>query len=335
GWVEVPTIFGVYLGVDLLMYNFAEPVLYGSSTGLSALAVLVAAVFWTWLWGPAGLLLATPLTVCVVVIGRHVPRLAFLEVLLSDEPVLPPQSRFYQRMLAMDAEEASLLCEEFLKGRSLVELYDEVIVRALNLAEEDRHRGKLDEVKQQFIFQNTRILIEDMAERATELIAGNSPAKLSLFSKADPEDRIALETTGPVDVVCIPARDEADELAALMMKLLLQKRGVGARVVASGVSPAKVIDEVKRSNPKAVCVVAVPPFAYMHTRYLCRRLRSRFSELKLAIALLTESQDDQPRPGSNLPPVDETAATLREAENSIVSLSRAQTDKLAPAPAVH
>src|SRR5690348_2953499 len=136
GWVDVPIIFGTYFGVDLLMYNFAEPLLYGSSTGLSPLAILVAAVFWTWLWGPAGLLLATPLTVCVVVIGRHVPKLTFLQVLLSDEPVLAPKTRFYQRLLAMDAEEAGTIAEEFLKDKSLEELYDSLIVPALSLAEE-------------------------------------------------------------------------------------------------------------------------------------------------------------------------------------------------------
>src|ERR1700730_11684589 len=101
GWVDVPIVFGVYIGTDLLMYNFVEPLLYGSSTGLSPLAVLVAAVFWTWLWGPAGLLLAMPLTVCVVVIGHHVHELSFLQVLLSDEPVLPPETRLYQRLLAI------------------------------------------------------------------------------------------------------------------------------------------------------------------------------------------------------------------------------------------
>src|SRR6266478_9768 len=177
GWVQAIIIFGLYLGVDLLIYNFVEPQLYGTSTGISPIAILVAAVFWTWLWGPVGLLLATPLTVCLVVLGRYVPSLEFLSVLLSDEPVLAPETRFYQRLLAMDVEEATEVAEEFLKDKSLEALDDEVLIPALTLAERDRHRGKLDDTHEQFVLQNTRLLAEDMAERAEDLIAGNKTAK--------------------------------------------------------------------------------------------------------------------------------------------------------------
>src|SRR5712671_1253338 len=151
------------------MYNFVEPKVYGSSTGLSPMAVLVAAVFWTWLWGPVGLLLATPLTVCVVVIGRYVPRLEFLSIILTDEPVLTPETRFYQRLLALDMEEATEVAENFLKGKSLEDLYDSLMIPALSLAEEDRHRGRLNEDREQFVFKTTRFLVEDLAERADEL----------------------------------------------------------------------------------------------------------------------------------------------------------------------
>jgi predicted PurR-regulated permease PerM len=323
GWVEVPMVFGVYIGVDILMYNFAEPVLYGSSTGLSPLAVLVAAVFWAWLWGPAGLLLATPLTVCVVSIGRHVPRLSFMQVLLSDEPVLAPETRFYQRMLAMDVEEASLVAEEFMKGKSLEQLYDELIVRALSLAEEDRHRGKLDETKQQFLFQNTRIIIEDMAERADELIAGTA-SKGGFFAKENESAKIMIDAPGPVEVLCIPARDETDELAGYMLKLMLRKRGLGARALPSGSSLDGLTEEIDRAKPKVTCVVAVPPFAYVHTRYICRRVRAEFKDLKLAVALLTESQTEQATPSSSGPTAaDETAMSLRQAVETISSLMAA------------
>jgi predicted PurR-regulated permease PerM len=333
GWVEVPMIFGIYGGVDLLMYNFAEPVLYGSSTGLSPLAVLVAAVFWTWLWGPAGLLLATPLTVCVVSIGRHVPRLAFLQVLLSDEPVLPPETRLYQRLLAMDLEEASLLSEECLKASgSLDRLYDELIVPALNLAEEDRHHGKLDEAKEQFVYQKTHILVEDMAERADELLAVEAGAKTALLSTSNDSPKIVLEPTGPIEVLCIPARDEADELAAYMFKLMLQKRGIAAKALTARLSVPEVTEEIERSKPKAACVVAVPPFARMHTRYLCRRVRHEFKDLKLVVAFLTGKDADLAKPGSGLPAADETAATLSQAAAAVASLTRSFVND--PAPSV-
>src|SRR5947209_4727111 len=139
GWIRLPIVFVLYFGIDLLMYNFVEPLLYGTSTGVSPMAILVAAVFWTWLWGPVGLLLATPLTVCLVVIGRYVPSLEFLSVMLSDEPVLKPETRFYQRLLAMDLEEATEVAAEYMKGRSLEEFYDQVAIPALILAEQDRH----------------------------------------------------------------------------------------------------------------------------------------------------------------------------------------------------
>jgi hypothetical protein len=331
GWVDVPLVFGVYIGVDLLMYNFAEPLLYGSSTGLSPLAVLVAAVFWTWLWGPAGLLLATPLTVCAAVIGRHVSNLAFLQILLSDEPVLPPSTRFYQRMLALDADEAAQVCEEFIKGKSLDELYDVVLIPALSLAETDRHRGKLDEEKEQFFFQNTHILIEDVASRADELTAGNHSLKIGKLQKGEVGAKVSDEPTGPVDVLCIPARDEADELAALMLRQLLEKRGISVKDIATGISAGEINLEVTQSNPKVACVVAVPPFAYMHTRYLCRRLRSQFKELKLTTALLSENEQAEAAPTSALPSVDETAFSLRQAVTQIVALS--QVERAEPVPA--
>jgi predicted PurR-regulated permease PerM len=316
GWLEVPIIFGVYFGVDLLMYNFAEPLLYGSSTGLSPLAILVAAVFWTWLWGPAGLLLATPLTVCVVVIGRHVPNLTFLQVLLSDEPVLHPKTRFYQRMLALDLDEAKQVCDEFLKTKPLDELYDEVIVPALRMAEDDRHGGKLDEEQEQFIFQNTRRLVEETAERAKNLLGNGSLANEAATSK------IRIEFTGPVQVVCVPARDEADELAALMLKELLQRHGLAAKLMQAGRSPGKLLADVDREKPKIVCVLAVPPFAYMHSRYVCRRLRHQFPQLKIVSAILTGNGKRESAPIQRPSAANETARNLKQAVSKIVSLAQ-------------
>lgn len=318
GWVDVPIIFGVYFGVDLLMYNFVEPLLYGSSTGLSPLAILVAAVFWTWLWGPAGLLLATPMTVCVVVIGRHVPSLTFLQVLLSDEPVLMPKTRFYQRMLALDLDEASQVCEDFLKGKPLEELYDEVLIPALILAEVDRHSGKLDEQKEQFIYENTRNLVEETAERA------DAPVKSGSVSKGESQQKIRVQASGPAEVLCIASRDAADEIAALMLKQLLHRRGMAARTIGVGISPGRLLEQVRRENPKTACVLAVPPFAYMHTRYLCRRLRNQFSQLKIVSAILSENGEHESRQVHGPSAADDTAASLKQAVSKIVSPARGQ-----------
>ena len=331
GWVKVPIVFGTYLGLDLLMYNFAEPLLYRSSTGISPLAILVAAVFWTWLWGPVGLLLATPLTVCVVVLGRHVPNLEFLQVLLTDEPVLAPETRFYQRMLAMDLEEATEIAQDFVKGKSLEELYDEVIIPALSLAEEDRHRGKLDEERQQFLFQNTRILVEDMAERAEELVAGNGAGKARPTPKGDNKGDQVDQVRSPTNVLCIPARDKADEIAALMLAQLLNKRGIGARALPSGVLAEDSLDEVRREKAKVACVSAVPPFGYMHARYLCRRVRAQFRDVKLVGAILTERDSEEIKRRQPAIVADLVASSIKEGLAHVVALIQG-AGPIPPAP---
>ena len=163
GWTLPLLTIALFVTLELFSNNVLEPWLYGSSTGLSPVAILVAAVFWTTLWGPVGLLLSTPLTVCLVVLGRHVPQLGFFHVLLGDEPALAPELKFYQRLLARDPEEAIELAEEYLDDEPLDKLYDMVIMPALGLAEQDRLRGSLDRATVQGIAEDTTGVIEDLA----------------------------------------------------------------------------------------------------------------------------------------------------------------------------
>ena len=188
GWVQPGLILVLFIINELVSNNVIEPWLYGSSTGISTIGILASAVFWAWIWGPVGLVMATPLTVCLTVLGSYVPQLAFLKTMLSDEDVLPPQSRFYQRLLALDAEEATEVAEEFLAASSLTELYDVVILPALSLAEQDRHHGTLDEGKQRFVHQATREIVEELEERVG-IVAGEAdgaPARRSGFSRQNP-----------------------------------------------------------------------------------------------------------------------------------------------------
>jgi len=320
GWMKPFEIFGLYLGIDLLIYNFVEPLLYGNSTGISPFAILVSAVFWTWLWGPVGLLLATPLTVCLVVIGRYVPSLEFLSVVLSDEPVLPPATRFYQRMLAMDVDEARHVAQEFLKGKSLEELYDRVIIPALTLAEEDRHNGHLDEAREEFIFQNTRLLLRDVYERTDAIVSRGADAKDD-EKPADAERQEKTPAAAELTVITIPARDEADELAALMLEQLLAKRGIPVRTVCAGSLASECLEEVGRENFKVACVCAVPPRGYIHTRYLCKRLHAEFPNLKVIAAILNEGDVQRIRKRQPAIPADEFATSLEQAVAEIISLS--------------
>jgi predicted PurR-regulated permease PerM len=328
GWVKVPIIFGSYLGIDLLMYNFAEPMLYGSSTGISPLGLLVAAVFWTWLWGPVGLLLATPLTVCLAVIGRYVPSMEFLSILLRDEPVLKPEIMFYQRMLSMNLDEATELAETFLKGKSLEELDDCLLIPALSLAEEDRHRGVLDEERQQFVFQNTRLLIEDLAERAEDLIAGNQPSRKR--DETGQNDQAVTPESEP-QVLCIPARDEADEIAALMLEQLLIKRGIRANVLSCAGLLGECLQQVEKKRPRLVCVAAVPPFGYVQARYICRRLRGEFPVVKIVAAILTERDPSEIKKRQPPVPADEIGVSVKEAMTAILALL--PTARSSPQPA--
>jgi len=319
GWMKPLFILLIYVGIDVVVYNLLEPLLYGSSTGISPIAILVSAVFWTWLWGPVGLLLATPLTVCLVVVGRYVPRLEFLSVVLSDEPVLPPATRFYQRMLAMDLEEATDLAEDFLKGKSLEELYDLVIIPALSLAEADRHRGSLDEAHQQFIIQNTRLLIENVAKRADQLIAGDAPSKNEVSAEQAAADKDVPDLE--LKVITIAARDEADELAALMLEQLLNKRGIGTKSIGAGALASECLEEVSRQKFKVACVSAVPPLGYVHTRYLCKRLQAEFPDLKVVAAILNQGDVQLIRRRQPGIPADQMTTSLAQTVAEIISLA--------------
>jgi predicted PurR-regulated permease PerM len=318
GWWQPLGILVLFGGVDICLINFAEPVLYGNSTGISPMAILVAALFWTWLWGPIGLLLSTPLTVCLVVLGRHVPSLDFLTVLLGDEPVLGAEKRLYQRLLAMDVEEATEVAEEFLKEKkSLTALYDDVVVPALMLAEEDRHHGKLDNSRQQFIFETTRSIVEDMAERADELL---TPAGREQ-SAAD--RRIELSEVLPV-VLFLPARDQADEIAGLMLARLLEEKGVSCRAVSSATLDSERLEATDQAKVQIVCVSAIPPFGYLHARYLCKRLRARFPEVKIIAAVLTHGDVQDLKKRQPPVPADELATSLSQAVAEVLALVPAE-----------
>lgn len=164
GWLPPLLVFLLFSGLELIIGNFVEPWLYGAHTGISSLALLVTAVFWTVLWGPAGLILSTPLTVCVVVLGRYFPQLSFLHILLGDEQALEAEAQLYQRLLARDPCEARTVVDAFLKGKTLIELYDSVLIPALSLAEQDRHNGSIDITHEEFFFLSISEMIAEFAE---------------------------------------------------------------------------------------------------------------------------------------------------------------------------
>jgi predicted PurR-regulated permease PerM len=283
-WTKPLYTLLLYLVVELLVANVLEPLLYGAHTGISSFAILFAAIFWSLLWGPIGLLLSTPLTVCLVVIGRHVSTLGFLNILLGDQPVLSPEAHYYQRLLASDQGEAKQVLEEYLKANSLEELYDSVLIPALALAEQDRHHDDLEAITEKFICQSTKELLEDLAEKTKD-------EEAAAMAKT-PEDSEALiappratnRAREAACVVCLPARDEADEIVGMMLAQLLVRAGYQAQAIAIGTT-SEMIAQLKESGPDIVCISALPPFALLHARELYRKIRTQIPNVKIIIGL--------------------------------------------------
>jgi predicted PurR-regulated permease PerM len=275
GWQHALATVGFYVVLEIVVSNFIEPTLYGAHIGLSPLAILVAAVFWTLIWGFPGLVLSTPITVCLVVMGRYVPSLSFFNVLLGDEPVLSLPAQYYQRLLATDQNDARQVLEQFLKEKPLEELYSTVLIPALSLAEHDRHRNELDEEHQTFIYQSTREMIEELAETPVEEDPENS-------AKVSPED--STNEADDVDVLCVPARDDADEVIAMLLSQLLGRQGRRAQSIPIG-PVEEMLSQVAKLNPGIVCISALPPFAMGHARELYAKLRTQFPSLHIVICL--------------------------------------------------
>jgi hypothetical protein len=276
GWLRPLLVFLLVAGLELIIANFVEPWLYGAQVGISSLALLVTAVFWTVLWGPAGLILSTPLTVCVVVLGRYVPQLSFLHILLGDEPVLAPEAQIYQRLLAMDQLEAHTIVGQFLKGRPLVELYDSVLIPALSLAEQDRHKGAIDAAREEFLFLSIDELIAEFSEYQ---LADSS-------SEADP---------APIEnarILCLPAHDRADEITASMLGQLLEQKGFAAlSFPIVGSSPHEWLASIEAGRNDVICISALPPYAFAPARAMCKQIRERFPQLKVVVCVWGFSGD--------------------------------------------
>ena len=317
GWTRPLLVLAVFAVNELISNNVVEPWLYGSSTGISTMGILVSAVFWTWMWGPIGLVMSTPLTVCLTVMGRYVPQLSFLHTLLSDEEVLPPEARFYQRLLALDPEEASDIAEEYLKDNSLEALYDKVLLPALSLAEQDRHQGDLDETKERFILNAMRELVDELGTKAKHM---RNDAQA-----ADNSDVLQVLPLADVRVLCLPARDDADEITGMMLGQLLEAKGVQVVLVSAQSLSGEMLLQVSEEQPGVVCVSALPPLAATHARYLCKRLRPNFPTLKIVVGLWqTKGSTKKAETRLLETGIDQFVTTLAEATEQLVQLVASQ-----------
>ncbi len=270
GWGHFAWTVLLFVVLELIAGNVLEPLLYGSSTGISSLAILVAAIFWTWIWGPVGLLLSTPLTVCLVVIGRHFPQLQFLGILLSEDMVLAPPQRFYQRVLAFDRRDAEIILMEQLKTKSRAEVYDTVVIPALSLVEEGRHSEDLTNARSEQILESMEEILEELWMRRG---AESAPAPAS-----------------PLKIFCVPARDFADEISAQMIMHTVQDAGA-VRVISSDVNNTDLAEMIDEEKPDVVCVVGTPPHALRPLKLRCHQLRARFPDQTVLACILTADCD--------------------------------------------
>lgn len=269
GWTTPILTIGLFVVLELFSNNVMEPWLYGHSLGISVFGIIVMASFWTWLWGPIGLVLSMPLTVCLVVLGRYAPQLEWLNILLGDAPALELREKYYQRLLALDYYESGEIVAEALKHGSVEQLYTDVLMPALSLAERDRHSGELAESQRQFAYQTIRETIEELGERARR-----------------PEEA-AVEGTNPrtVRIWCVPAEDDADEIAGTMLSQMLTAHGYTAEAVPADAVDATLLEQVAETATDAVLISAVAPGGVIHARRLCLKLHPKREHLVILVGL--------------------------------------------------
>jgi predicted PurR-regulated permease PerM/GAF domain-containing protein len=271
-WVIPLLAMGMFFALEMINSNAVEPWLYGSSTGVSSIALIVAAIFWSWLWGPVGLVLSTPLTVCLAVMGRHVPKLEFLSVLLTEEQALTPYEECYQRLLAVGIDEASELVEAYLKDNSLTQLYDSVLIPVITAAEMDAQRDALAPEEHGAILQNVRDIVEEVGTRPL------------------PELQVEAGQTVPslaptCCVLCLPARGQRDELAGAMLSQLLRQQGFEAEDAAADLGADALVDLAVKIAPEAVAISVVAPSTLIQARHLTAGLRDRLPRVRIVVGL--------------------------------------------------
>jgi hypothetical protein len=294
-WTRPLMVFGLFALLELFDWVVLEPWLYGSHTGVSPVALLLAAGFWTWLWGFAGLFLAVPMTVCTVVAGKYIPQLKFLQVLLGDEPVLEPHERLYQRLLSSNRDEADGVLEAALRLNTIIEVCDAIIVPAMLRVEEDHDRGTLTDAKRHTILEHISQWIDERLDSLR-----SSKARAAGLSA----------TVDSAAVLCIPASDRADEIIAKLLEAAILETGLMANVLG----PRDAIDLAEGdSATKAVVISALPPEAVTAARAVCKRVRMGYSDVSVLVGLWSAAGDlDRARQRLEAAGVDHVVTTFSE-----------------------
>ena len=298
-WSQPALVIGLFVVCELISNNVIEPWLYGTSTEISPLAVIVSALFWTWLWGGVGLVLATPLTVCLAVAGKYLPDLAFLDLLLGEKPSIAPGDRLYQRLLALNEDEATDILEKYTHEQSALAAYDEAALPALRSIEADFHAGLLTDAARTDACQILRQILADTAVPIVEIKAHIPP------------------------ILCIPASHEPDELAALMLAQILAASGIPTTVLSSQLLTAEAIEQAATLAPSILCISTLPTTTTIAARTLCQRLRARLPNTRILIGLWQPDDEEFAARRTRLikAGANETYPTLRRAAASIAEFA--------------
>ena len=304
GWSGPLWVVGLFVGLELFTNLVLETVLYAGAAGVSQVALLVSLAFWTWLWGPLGLLMATPLTVCLVVLGKHVPGLEFVGLLMADTPALAPEYGYYQRLLARDESEAADLIERHLKTEPPRSVYDALLLPALNYAERDRLEQRLSPDEETAVVEATRELLSDAAESIRRLETAPSPA----VDPALPEPR------QPLRVLGYPSNGSADELALQMLAHLLDDLPIAVEITKGRMLASELVSLVQARGISIICLADLPPSPPSKTRYLVKRLHTALPEVRILV-------------GRWGPPAlaDDSTQLLRDAGATLVASTLAET----------
>ncbi|AMX93943.1 AI-2E family transporter [Mesorhizobium sp. M7A.F.Ca.CA.002.10.1.1] len=296
GWSLVLWTAALFVVMELITGNVIEPWLYGSRTGLSPLAIIVAAIFWTWLWGPLGLILSTPLTVCLVVLGRHVPQFEFLDVLFGNEPVLEPHARLYQRLLAGDPEEATDHAEEMLEEKYLVEFYDKVAIPALLLGEQDRVRGVMGDLQRRQVAASALMLVANLDDSAQEEAGEEEGPSVAAEASDDDdpggEDETELPDGTDMSVLCAGGRGELDDAAAAMLAQVLEVQGATVSKASFADMEPAGIRRLELETVDTVVVGFLNRDSIKHARFLVRRLKRAKAALRVGIVFWSEADSE-------------------------------------------
>jgi predicted PurR-regulated permease PerM len=268
GWGKALMVIGLFAALEFFTGGVLEVLLYARSAGVSEVALLVAIAFWTWAWGPIGLVLATPLTVCIVVVAKYVPELEFLWILMGDEPAVSTDVALYQRLLAMDEDEASDIVERALAEQPLERVYDAILLPALTMAGRDHARGRISADEYRYVATELREVVEGLAPTPAE---GEPTATTHVFGAA--------------------ARGEADAVGLLMLRDVLVPLRVALDVASPELLSAEVVRDVQDHGADLVVVGAVPPGGLAQARFLCKRLRASVPAVRIIVARLGAVED--------------------------------------------